>query len=134
MSGQIGGQAIRFLAAGIGNTLLTLLLYQVLLLALPPRPAYALTWIAGIVLVALLYPSRVFGVARPRPATRVGVSLVYVVSFLLGLFALPPATYLLGARLGVLPVIVLTTVFNFIAMRIVIGWTQRESRPFSQIR
>lgn len=123
---RLAGQAGRFLVAGLANTLLTVLLYQLLLLALAPRPAYALTWAGGMALVAIVYPSRVFGVAAPTWATRAGVVFVYAAGFLIGLVAIRPAAAMLGGQAGILPVLVLTTVFNFAAMRVVIDITGRR--------
>jgi hypothetical protein len=126
------GQAGKFLLAGIANTALTLALYQLLLLVLASRPAYALTWVIGVALVATVYPARVFGVAKPTRATRAGVVLVYAAGFSIGVIVMGPATRVLGDQLGILPVVVLTTIFNFIAMKLVISWTERRClAPYS---
>lgn len=127
---RLFGEAGRFLIAGLFNTLLTLAVYQLLLMILPPRPAYAATWAIGLAFVAIVYPVRVFGAARPTRATRAGVVLVYAAGFLIGVLAIQPAARLVGEQAGILPVLVLTTLFNFVAMRAVIGLTARNhDRP-----
>ncbi|MCD2323290.1 hypothetical protein LQ953_04580 [Sphingomonas sp. IC-56] len=121
MSTKLLGQAGRFLVAGIANTVMTLAIYQLLLLVLPPRPAYAVTWALGMIFVAAVYPSRVFGVGRPTSAMRIGVILVYIAGFASGLALIQPVARLVGAHGAIFPVLVFTTLFNFVAMRAVIG-------------
>lgn len=54
------GELARFAAAGIGNTLVTLAVYQIAVGALGPVGAYCLAWAVGIGLVMAVYPRFVF--------------------------------------------------------------------------
>jgi hypothetical protein len=56
----LAGDALRFAIAGILNTSLTLLAYQLFLFVMPRQGAYALSWVCGIVFVLVFYPSQVF--------------------------------------------------------------------------
>ena len=65
---SLRADAFRFLVAGGINALLTLLVYQALLFALPHQLAYLLAWVAGLLFVMLAYPSRVFPEGRANPS------------------------------------------------------------------
>ncbi|MBE7186242.1 MAG: hypothetical protein INR68_17750, partial [Methylobacterium mesophilicum] len=54
------------MVAGGTNTFLTFAVYQLLLFVLDSRLAYASAWLAGLVFVAIVYPSKVFGVSSER--------------------------------------------------------------------
>ena len=75
---------LRFVAAGVGNTLATIAIYQLAVGWLGPVGAYALAWAIGIGLVATLYPRLVF---QREGTVRNGAVMgaVYLVAFLLGL-------------------------------------------------
>lgn len=85
---SIAADAVRFLAAGAANTIMTLVIYQSLLLVVPPSFAYAVAWLAGILFVMVVYPSRVFADGRTGAADRFLIGCCYVVIFLLGLLLL----------------------------------------------
>lgn len=112
---------LRFLIAGLANTLLTLAVYQLLLFAMPPWAAYALSWVGGLLFVVTFYPTRVFAGARRDTTARVRLGVTYAAMFLLGLATLQ----LLGAagappRLAILLVLAVTTAANFLLGRLVL--------------
>lgn len=90
-------ELLRFLAAGIGNTLVTIAIYQLTVGRLGPVAAYALAWAVGIGLVVTLYPRLVF---RREGTVRNGATMgaVYLVAFGLGL-----AVTALSERAGLHP-------------------------------
>jgi putative flippase GtrA len=95
-SGRLA-ELLRFLAAGIGNTLATVAIYQLAVGHLGPLGAYVLAWTVGILLVVTLYPRLVFRRAgSPRNGATMGA--VYLVAFLLGLIVTA-----LGERAGLHP-------------------------------
>lgn len=111
----------RFLVAGLVNTGLTLLVYQLLLFALPPALAYAGAWGAGLVFVALIYPDRVFEGGRRDARSRLAVAASYVGVFLSGLVVLALLERAgLSPRLAILLVIVWTTLLNFMLSRMIL--------------
>lgn len=109
--------AIKFLGAGLGNTLATIALYQLLVGPLGAKLAYALAWAAGIVLVVALYPRFVFG-GRNSFGTGLRLGLTYAVVFLVGLgltalfdhWDVPP-------RLTIFLVVAITATLNLAAGR-----------------
>jgi putative flippase GtrA len=73
----------RFLAAGVGNTLLTIGVYQVAVSAMSPLMAYVLAWCVGIGLVMGVYPKFVF----KREATLLNagaMGAMYLIAFAIG--------------------------------------------------
>lgn len=113
----IAGELLRFLAAGVGNTLFTIGVYQLALFAVGPVAAYAIAWGVGVALAATLYPRFVY---RRETSWRGGaaISLVYGAAFLLGL----ATTYALN-RLGLHPRVIIfasaavTAAFTYLAGR-----------------
>jgi putative flippase GtrA len=74
----------RFFTAGIANTLITIGIYQLLVANLGPLWAYGVAWLAGIMIVAAVYPAMVYRVSTTMP-TRVMMAGLYVTLFVLGL-------------------------------------------------
>jgi putative flippase GtrA len=115
------GDGVRFVLAGVANTLITLAAYQLLLFIAPAWLAYSASWILGLLFVVAFYPSRVFAGARRDLAARFWLGASYVAVFLVGLAALrlleagqvPP-------RLAIFAVLALTTVSNFLLGRFVL--------------
>lgn len=73
----------RFLAAGVGNTLLTIGVYQLAIGVMSPLMAYAVAWGVGISLVMGLYPRLVYR-RSPSWQDSSGMALIYVVAFVIG--------------------------------------------------
>jgi putative flippase GtrA len=126
LAGRSAADGFRFVLAGALNTLLTLALYQGLLFFLPPWLAYTFSWIAGLILVVVVYPSRVFASGRRDLLARGLFGGSYAAVFLAGLFALrflqsigvPP-------RISIFAVIVLTTTVNFFSGRLILTRARR---------
>ena len=118
------GEGVRFVVVGVLNVLLSMALYQLLLFVMPANAAYAITWVIGITFVAIVYPAVVFvGVRQSRRNSAVAAA-IYLCSFLLGstVIALAERSYQ-GNRLSIFAALTLTTIFNFVAMRLLL---QRE--------
>lgn len=127
------GNGLRFVIAGAFNTLMSIALYQVMLFVTMPSIAYAITWLAGIIFVAVAYPSVVFiDVSLSRHNSAVTV-VIYICSFLLGLLVISFAE---GAypknRLSIFAALTLTTTFNFISMRLFLRRDQCGNKSFRQ--
>lgn len=72
---SLAAEIARFLTAGVGNTLVTIAVYQLAVGRLGPMGAYIGSWCVGIVLVALLYPRLVF---RQQTSLRGAGWLVFI--------------------------------------------------------
>lgn len=119
--GGLSRDATRFLLAGLVNTGLTVLVYQLLLFALSPALAYAGAWCIGLVFVALVYPDRVFEGGRRDARSRMAVAASYAGVFLSGLVVLALLERAgLSPRLAILGVIVWTTLLNFALSRMIL--------------
>ena len=74
------GQALRFIAFGGLNTLVTYALYCALVTFISPQAAYAIVFLLGIALAFVLNSKYVFG-ARLRVGSAAIYPLVYVVQY-----------------------------------------------------
>ncbi len=91
----MAAEIARFIAAGVGNTLLTIGVYQLAVSFTSPLLAYLIAWCVGIAIVMLVYPSLVF--RRTATLANAGtIGAIYVVAFLIGC-----AVTALSARLQV---------------------------------
>lgn len=118
---RLFAEAVRFGGAGVLNTLITLVTYQLLLSVLAPSTAYAATWLLGLTLVATLYPAHVFERRGVTARTRLGMAAVYGASFALGLLVVTVVSELPGgARIAIFIALVVTSLFNFFVLRWVV--------------
>lgn len=118
---SLAADGMRFLVAGGLNTLLTLVVYQALLLVMPYPAAYAAAWIAGLLFVMIVYPSRVFPQGRKGLADRLALGASYVAVFLCGLAVLEALTRAgISPRLGIFLVMIATTAASFAAGRLLL--------------
>ena len=112
---------VRFLLAGATNTLLSYLLYLLLLIFLSYLPAYSVAYCAGIVLSYFLNVHFVFK-ERVSLASFLKFPIVYVIQYALGALTL----WLLVDRAGIAPaiamagVIVVTIPVTFLTSRSVL--------------
>jgi len=112
----------RFLVAGGLNAGITLAIYQLLLFMLNPQLAYCVTWIAGLAIVVIIYPSKVFGSSSVTNIQKLMIVCLYGFSFLLGLICIWGLSHALGGpRLAIFFVLILTTVINFVGMYLILA-------------
>ncbi|MBJ6127843.1 GtrA family protein [Microvirga splendida] len=114
----------RFLGAGLVNTAFTVVIYQVLLFWLSATSAYAGAWLVGLVFVALVYPSHVFKGGRTGSGARVATAIVYLLGFAIGLATVKILDTTFSAEhVAIFGALSITTIFNFVLMRVVLrGW------------
>jgi putative flippase GtrA len=118
LSRQFGG----FLAVGGVNTLLSLLLYEGLILFIPYWLAYALSFLVGIAFLLFANSRLVFG----RPVTVVSAAsfvAYYLVTYAAGFAIVMVQVEALGVPAGIAPLfaIAVTAPINFIGSRFVLG-------------
>lgn len=115
----IFAQGSRFLVAGALNYLGTIILYQLLLFALPYSAAYVLSWFAGLVFVNLAYPLFVYGKPKLKGRQTVFNTLYYLASFGASWLLLYLFTSRLGvpARLAIILVLAVIVPLNFLVTR-----------------
>ena len=112
---------LRFVFAGAVNTLVTLAIYQLLLFIASAWLAYTISWLCGLLLVMIFYPSRVFAGARRDLAARVWLGISYAAVFLLGFGTLRMLQEAgIPARLSIFAVLAVTTASNFILGRMIL--------------
>ena len=115
------GQFLRFALLGAIKTVATAALLYALVTIMPPRAAYTLLYVAGLVVVALVTPGYVFGVS----ASRRGVSLLlgwYVSLYFVGLGVVSLLDALSDSRAVIaLGSVFVTAPISFLGARLVIG-------------
>ncbi len=117
---HVYADALRFLAAGLLNTILTAAVYFAGLPFLSPTAAYALAWLVGLCFVVVVYPERVFARGNRSPRTRLWFALLTVGVFLAGVAMLRTFDALLGeARVAFLLTLAVTTALNFLGGRLI---------------
>ena len=110
--------AVRFIGAGLVNTLLTFLIFQGCLFLFSPLVSYSLSWIVGLIFVTTFYPSHVFKMDHPTWSKKLIFLTVYLLIFFAGGIALDVLTRNnIHPRLAIVIVIVFTTLINFLAGR-----------------
>jgi len=120
LSGLVGDSG-RFLVAGTLNTLLGIVLYQILLFRLPEKAAWTICWAIGILLVSVAYPKLVFKHGRLSPRRFFAHVLFYLVSFLISLGLLAAYVDVMGVppRWAVFLVYLVTVPLNFLCSRFI---------------
>lgn len=118
----------RFAAAGVGNTLLTILIYQAAVTVTSPLNAYVLAWCVGIGIVVGIYPKLVF----QREANIVNGAAMGAIC--LAAFAIGCGVTALCVRLQVpeRAIIVIaagvTSVFSYVGGRWIGSWLEARAR------
>lgn len=116
-----GATLLRFGLGGGVNTLATLLLYWLLLRFMPSQAAYAISFLAGIVLGYLLNTAFVFNVRRSWRSFLM-VPAVYAAGYLAGALVLEIATGVFRVDPYIAPLfsILVTVPLTFVLMRLVL--------------
>jgi putative flippase GtrA len=124
-----GKKGIRFLLAGILNTGATLLLYWLLMLVLAYHVAYAISYVAGVLISYVLNSRYVFGVGF-KAATFALYPLVYVAGYLAGAAVLELAVDGLGipAPVGPLLAICVTLPLTYALTRLILSPADRDGQ------
>jgi putative flippase GtrA len=121
----------RFLIAGLTNTALSLAVFQVLVTFLDPGIAYALSWLGGLLFVAITYPTFVFNAHR-NWANALALIVVYASVFVLGLLLIRTSeALLLNLRVGIFIVVIITTISNYIGSRLALRLSAKLQNQLS---
>ena len=125
--GSLAAEIARFLAAGVGNTLATIGVYQLAVGTLGPLGAYVASWCVGIGLVVLLYPRFVF--RQETNARRAGLLVfVYAAAFVIGIGVTALLSWLgVPERLIVFVAAAVTSVFSYLSARLAMRASPRAS-------
>jgi hypothetical protein len=92
--------------------------YQFCLLLAPHAIAYGIGWIAGLIFLVSVYPSRVFAVPDSSWSQKFYVALLYFMSFMVGLWLLNRLVqHQLPPEWAIFIVLATTTIVNFFGMR-----------------
>jgi putative flippase GtrA len=121
----------RFLIAGLTNTALSLAVFQVLVTFLDPGIAYALSWLGGLLFVAITYPTFVFNVHRNWP-NALALIIVYASVFVFGLLLIRTSeALLLNVRVAIFIVVIITTISNYVGSRLALRVSEKLQNEFS---
>lgn len=111
----------RFLVAGVINSVMTYLIYRLILLATPYSVAYTVAYVAGI---GISYALNTYYVFREAPSARSAAQypFVYLLQYLVGLGALHLLVRYAGmdARIAPLLTLLVTVPMSFVLSRRVI--------------
>lgn len=111
---------IRFLIGGGLNTAISYLAYLFFLLFTSYQIAYALSWVVGLLIIVIFYPSKVFVGSQnswKKTALLIGQ---YVLVFFCGLECLKALVVYAGVseQVAALFTMAITTILNFLLMRL----------------
>ena len=111
----------RFLSVGALNTLLTLLIYQLLLIIVSASAAYVASWLIGFFFLIIVYPKYVFGVNSSKK-NHFLVGLVYISSLLIGKWIIGLLVEQeFNQRVLIIIVISMTTLYNYLLLKILLN-------------
>ena len=113
-------ERVRFLIAGTANTLLTLFVYQALLLWFEDLLSFSISFWVGIFITSYLYPTFVFKV-KANVGNGVLNGIWYFTSYCIGLLLMHIAveTIHINERLAIFFVIFIMVPMNFLMTRII---------------
>ena len=123
----------RFLAAGVGYTLLTIGIYQIAVSVMSPIMAYVLAWCFGIALVMGVYPKFVF--KREANLLNAGVmGVMYLIAFAIGCGVTVLCTWLQVPERAIIVIAAgVTSLFSYIGGRQIGAVTERAGRAANKI-
>jgi putative flippase GtrA len=111
---------LRFLIGGGLNTVISYLTYLFFLLVTHYQIAYALSWVVGLLVIVIFYPSKVFVGSQNSWKKTALLVMQYGLVFLCGLQCLKALVIYvhLSEQIAALLTMAITTVLNFILMRL----------------
>ncbi len=112
--------ALRFLIAGGLNTGLSYLVFLVALMVVSYQWAYAISWIFGLLLVVIFYPSKVFVGSNNSRKKQLLVVIQYLLVFAAGLGFLSLLVDYLAINAAIAAIVTMgfTMGLNFLLMRL----------------
>lgn len=112
--------ALRFLIAGGLNTGLSYLVFLVALMVVNYQWAYAISWIFGLLLVVIFYPSKVFVGSNNSRQKQLLVVIQYLLVFAAGLGFLSLLVDYLAINAAIAAIVTMgfTMGLNFLLMRL----------------
>ena len=113
----VAADAARFVGIGAINTVLTTLLYQVLLFHLDHTSAFTIAWLSGLVLVSIAYPKIVFRSGPAGPYRILANACYYAFSFFVSLWVLRRLSLEISPRIAVFAMLGIVTPLNFVVSR-----------------
>jgi len=111
---------LRFLIGGGLNTAISYLTYLFFLLFTHYQLAYTLSWVVGLLMIVIFYPSKVFVGSQNSWKKTVLLIVQYILVFFCGLQCLKVLVIYVSVseQVAALFTMVLTTVLNFLLMRL----------------
>lgn len=112
--------AVRFVIGGGLNTAISYIAYLFFLLFSPYQIAYALSWVVGLLIIVIFYPSKVFVGSQNSWKKTALLITQYIFVFFCGLQCLKTLVVYAGVseHVAALFTMALTTVLNFLLMRL----------------
>jgi hypothetical protein len=96
------------------------MIYQAMLFLFSPEISYAISWGAGIAVVLLIYPSRVFVGSDKSIFKTFLVLTIYISNFLISILILKYFNDMgFNSRISIFLVAVLSVLINFFGMRLI---------------
>ncbi len=110
---------LRFLIGGGFNTTISYFAYLLFLLFTHYQLAYALSWVVGLLIIVIFYPSKVFVGSQNSWKKTVLLIVQYILVFFCGLQCLKALVIYasVSEQVAALFTMALTTVLNFLLMR-----------------
>ena len=126
----ISNDGRRFVFAGIINSFLSVGLYQLFMFIMSATTAYTLTWVIGVVLVSMIYPTWVFSGVKQNFKNSLITAGVYLLSFLICVLVIYLSDIIWpGNRLSVFVAVLLSATLNFFGFRICLRWAVCKNLP-----
>ena len=125
--GTLKGQTLRFLVGGAANTLVSYVIYWLLLLVVPYAVAYTASYVATVFSGFWINTRFVF--RAPWSWSKLFVfPLVHVANYSIGLLVIWVSVSILGINPWVAPVIatIVALPFNFLLTRLLMQWRTRD--------
>ncbi len=118
---SIQSDGIRYIGAGGVNTLITVIIYQILLLLLPHSYAYSISWIIGIIFLVTIYPTKVFTGGKDSTKRRVAIATSYLIVFGASIQCLNMLVrFGIHERIAIFIILIFSSLLNFLLMRYLI--------------